>query len=251
GGNGGGVHCRSSTSLQFTRCTLAANSAGGNGGGMYCHTSTPILNSSTVAFSEGIGIYFSGSPNSQLTFCNIFGNSGGAFEGLGIPDSLGDIATINANGDSCDVYHNIFLDPVFVSSDDFHLQANSPCIDAGDPSLPLDPDTTISDIGAFYFDQVDVIIRPSLAPMAYALRQNYPNPFNSTTMIRFDIPQAAKVELRIYNILGQEVASLTNDIFPAGTHRVSWDAANLPSGIYIYQLKAGSFRDAKKMVLLK
>ncbi|MFH1010469.1 MAG: right-handed parallel beta-helix repeat-containing protein [bacterium] len=254
-GEGGALYCRGS-SPTFTNCSLSGNIATQNGAGVYCLNSSSRFKATVIAFSEGNGIYFQNSAASRMTYCDFFGNSGGNFtfyndDSTQGPSHIGQLDTINANDDSCDAYRNIFLDPEFISSDDFHLQANSPCIDAGDPSLPFDPDTTVADIGAFYFDQSDVIIRPNLAPMTYALYQNYPNPFNSTTQIRFDIPQAAKVELKVYNILGQEVATLANDMFPAGTHRVSWDAASLPSGIYIYQLKAGSFREAKKMVLIR
>jgi len=60
---------------------------------------------------------------------------------------------VSSNGDSCDVYHNIFADPLYISNWDFRLLEGSPCIDAGDPSYPYDPDNTVADIGAFFFDQ--------------------------------------------------------------------------------------------------
>jgi predicted outer membrane repeat protein len=253
-GGRGAVYCEDS-SPNFTNCTLVGNWAS-EYGTVYCRDSWPTFNSTIIAFSGGEAIYFQNSATSQIIYCDFFSNPGGNFTFLNGdstqgPPQIGRPDTINANGDSCDAYHNIFLDPEFLSSDDFHLQANSPCIDAGDPNLPLDPDTTVADVGAFYFDQLDVIIRPSPVPTTYVLHQNYPNPFNSTTQIRFDIPQAARVELKIYNILGQEVATLASDFFPAGTHRVSWDATSLPSGIYIYQFRAGDFVDAKKMVLIR
>jgi hypothetical protein len=93
-------------------------------------------------------------------------------------------------------------------------------------------------------------------PTAYTLYQNYPNPFNPTTEIRFDIPEAVKVELKIFNILGQEVMTLVDDVRAAGAYRIFWDGKNagglsVASGVYVYQLKAGNFQDAKKMVLLR
>jgi len=251
GGNGGGVDCRASTAPQFTHCTIAANSAGGDGGGMYCHTSSPILTSSIVAFSEGTGIYFSASPHCQLAYCDIFGNSGGAIDGLGIPDSLGDMDTTNANGDSCDAYYNIFLDPMFLSSDDFHLQANSPCIDAGDPNLPFDPDSTIADIGAFYYHQSATEPLVVLLPNTFALYPNWPNPFNSTTMIRYDVPTAGKVSLTVFNLLGQRVATLFDQRHLAGTYTISWDASNLPSGLYLCRMDAAGFAQTRKLLLVK
>jgi len=93
-------------------------------------------------------------------------------------------------------------------------------------------------------------------PTSYALYQNYPNPFNPSTDIRFDLPEAIRVELKIFNILGQEVVTLVDDVRAAGAYRILWDGKNagglsVASGVYIYQLKTGNFQDAKKMVLIR
>jgi photosystem II stability/assembly factor-like uncharacterized protein len=102
---------------------------------------------------------------------------------------------------------------------------------------------------------------PNIIPETFSLKQNYPNPFNPTTRIEFSLPVAADVELRVYNILGQQVASLINDQRSAGNHSVLWNANDsngmkLSSGIYFYMLKASSvdgneFQEIKKMILLK
>ena len=95
-------------------------------------------------------------------------------------------------------------------------------------------------------------LRPNVhIPVHYALHQNYPNPFNAVTEIRFDLPENARVELSIFNTIGQKIATLINDARPAGTHRVKWDASSVASGVYLYQLKAGNFTQTKKMILLK
>jgi hypothetical protein len=88
-------------------------------------------------------------------------------------------------------------------------------------------------------------------PDAFALNQNYPNPFNPSTKIQFEIPEARFVTLKVYNLLGQEVASLINDRLEAGRYRAEFDARNLPSGTYIYRLQAGTFTETKKMLLLR
>jgi len=88
-------------------------------------------------------------------------------------------------------------------------------------------------------------------PLTYELAQNYPNPFNPTTKIEYSIPAQSKVEMKIYNIVGQEVATLVNEIQAAGVHHVKFNALNLASGIYFYRLTAGNFVSVKKMVLLK
>ena len=88
-------------------------------------------------------------------------------------------------------------------------------------------------------------------PTQYDLAQNYPNPFNPSTTINFTIPNSELVSLKVYNILGSEVATLVNENLSAGSYRFNFDAANLASGIYLYELKAGNFKEIKKMNLLK
>jgi hypothetical protein len=88
-------------------------------------------------------------------------------------------------------------------------------------------------------------------PEDFTLRQNYPNPFNPTTTIEFDILKTGHVALEIYNLRGQKVAALINEIMNPGTYKATFDAANLAAGVYFYQLKAGNFRAVKKMTLLK
>jgi hypothetical protein len=88
-------------------------------------------------------------------------------------------------------------------------------------------------------------------PTSFAIKQNYPNPFNPATNISFDVPKASHVELSIYNVLGQKVASLVDQNMDPGTHTVSWDASNNSSGVYYYRILAGTFSATKKMVLLK
>ncbi len=88
-------------------------------------------------------------------------------------------------------------------------------------------------------------------PTELSLQQNYPNPFNPSTTIRFGLTQQLLVTLKIFNILGQEVATLVNEEKPAGSYEVNWNASNLSSGVYFYRLQTGSFVEAKKMMLLK
>ena len=85
----------------------------------------------------------------------------------------------------------------------------------------------------------------------YELFQNYPNPFNAATTIRYELPQDGVVTLKIYDILGQEVASILNEFKTANWYEVDFSAIGLPSGVYFYRLQSGSFVETKKMVLLK
>jgi hypothetical protein len=282
-----------------------------------------------------------------------------------VPAGLGQLSGINANGDSCDAWYNIFLDPLLADtgSGDYHLtwanwptpdSTKSPCIDAGDPSEPFDPDGTRPDIGAFYFNQLRPLIfasdslldfgivdigqsldfgltlhnggtdslclhsmlnqhsefihnwnpadslilpgdsliititftpldtnmivdtlfidnndkpiqvrlsgkgkivvgieDPSDLPKVYTLYPAYPNPFNPITHIAFDIPSVGRVTLTIYDILGRNVSTLVNRQMTPGRYEVTWDAGNLPSGLYFYRFEAGEFTDLKKMILMK
>ncbi|MCI0495160.1 T9SS type A sorting domain-containing protein [candidate division KSB1 bacterium] len=87
--------------------------------------------------------------------------------------------------------------------------------------------------------------------MSHSLEQNYPNPFNPTTQIRYQIARAEKVDLILYNILGERVAQLVNEQQNPGSYEVNFNASNLAAGVYLYQLKAGNFSAAKKLLVVK
>jgi len=89
------------------------------------------------------------------------------------------------------------------------------------------------------------------SPLDFTLSQNYPNPFNPSTKIEYSIPEVSFVQLKVYDILGNEVATLVNEEQSAGTYRADFTAHNLASGFYIAQLRAGNFSKTIKMNLLK
>ncbi|MBI5473374.1 MAG: T9SS type A sorting domain-containing protein [Ignavibacteriae bacterium] len=101
-------------------------------------------------------------------------------------------------------------------------------------------------------------------PSEFALLQNYPNPFNPVTTIRFTVPVTVgtgpagialagrhALSLRVYDVLGREVATLVNEQKSPGTYTVTWDASNQSSGVYLYQLRAGGFVQTKKMIIIQ
>ncbi|GAB1347845.1 hypothetical protein MASR1M107_00560 [Ignavibacteriales bacterium] len=88
-------------------------------------------------------------------------------------------------------------------------------------------------------------------PSAYALDQNYPNPFNPSTKIRYSLPERADVLIRVFDVMGVEVAKIVNETKDAGVYEASFDASGLPSGMYAYELRAGNTVISKKMLLLK
>jgi flagellar hook assembly protein FlgD len=85
----------------------------------------------------------------------------------------------------------------------------------------------------------------------YSLRSNYPNPFNPSTAISYSLEKAGDVKLKIYDVLGREVATLVNGKNDAGDHTVIWNARSVPSGVYFYKITAESYIQTKKMILMK
>ena len=89
------------------------------------------------------------------------------------------------------------------------------------------------------------------APTSYSLEQNYPNPFNPSTTFAFSIPKGENVSLRVFDVLGREVAMVTNRFFPVGRNSVVWDALNISSGLYFYTFQSGSYIQTKKLTILR
>ena len=167
---------------------------------------------------------------------------------------------------------NIAEDPswVDIKNADLHLKDLSPCIGAGIDSKEINgswyycpttdiegnprpyPQGSMPDMGAYESQHIVQIEDNGLSlPTEYALYQNYPNPFNPSTTIKYSVPKLSFVTIKIFNLLGSEVASLLNAEKSAGTYELTWSAVSLPSGVYFYQLKAGSYTATKKLLLLK
>jgi hypothetical protein len=113
-------------------------------------------------------------------------------------------------------------------------------------------DETDNTLKAFDAEITDVTTEGEMKiPSGVFLQQNYPNPFNPSTTISFGLSAHSYVSLRIFDAIGREVAVLVSKDLPAGYHAVQWDAANMPSGIYLYRLHAGSSVESKKLLLLR
>jgi len=117
--------------------------------------------------------------------------------------------------------------------------------------IVADPNTVYVDNVYFYFSATDIKEINEVVPTEFILGQNYPNPFNPTTNIRFSLPEASNVTLKIYNMLGQEVSTLVSQFMNAGTFDITFDAINLPTGLYLYSLTTDNFSSVKKMILIK
>jgi len=210
-----------------------------------------IINN-TCPYSEELGY----SLDANIDFTVRYSNIDGGWEGEG----------------------NIDVDPLFTDpeNDDYTFLPNSPCIDAGnpdpmyndpedpnDPGFPLWPSqgTLHNDMGCYggpgatdlweYQEDVPYGPQPPVQPSTIELRQNYPNPFNPATTIEFLLPYPQEVHLTVYNLLGQQVATLADGPHIAGIHQVSFDGSGHASGVYIYQLVASDQVETKKMVLVK
>ena len=103
-----------------------------------------------------------------------------------------------------------------------------------------------------YIESITTDVENQLTvPTEYKLAQNYPNPFNPVTTIQYSIPQRSNVLLKVYDVLGNEVATLVNEEKDRGVYSVNFDATQLTSGIYFYTLQASDFIETKKMILIK
>jgi parallel beta-helix repeat protein len=153
--------------------------------------------------------------------------------------------------------NQIFVDH---TNGNFHLQQNAQAVDAGtnlvlptvfeDLDNILRPQGSDFDIGCYeYSGPTDVA--NEISPNEFYLCQNYPNPFNPNTVISYRLSVTIKVSLKVYDVLGNEIVTLVDEHKPAGKYEVGFDASGLPSGVYIYQLIVGNYRQSKKMLLLK
>ncbi|MEJ2637439.1 MAG: DUF4397 domain-containing protein [Calditrichia bacterium] len=126
----------------------------------------------------------------------------------------------------------------------------TPSSNQGGPAFGLFaalPDGQVAEFGS----PTSIIDDGTAVVTNYALEQNYPNPFNPTTSISFQLPASSFVTLKVYNVIGQEIATLLNKNIPAGRHSVNFDASNLVSGMYFYKIETQSFKDVRKMMLTK
>jgi hypothetical protein len=146
-------------------------------------------------------------------------------------------AFVSGNGTSLVKHDYSYVDKAYLSGNVYRLKQ-------------VDLDGT-----GHFTDAVDPLAVTGVAgkvlPTEYSLSQNYPNPFNPSTVIEFALPKDAHVTLEVYNILGQKVATLVDDVRPAGYHSVKLDGTNLASGMYLYRLSTGQQTFLKKLLLMK
>jgi hypothetical protein len=280
-GDFGGIYANGLIRYNIISGNIASRSiSGALGGGLASSISHSQIYNNTIVGNRALGNGGNGYGGGLLAFASYSGNGFIknniiAFNpnGSGVYVELADSAYWNWDynclfgNDSADYAgcqpgpHDINADPLFVDrfSGDYHLASNSPCIDAGDPSFPLDPDSTRADIGAYFFDQsVDVEEDGApTGPYDFTLRQNYPNPFNAQTIISYCLDKEATISLHIYAITGHLVKPLLNkEMQGAGEHNYIWDGRNakgemVSTGIYFYELYVDDSRESKAMIMVK
>lgn len=251
--NGGvaGNRIENNTIVGNSATGSGGSGAGGKGGGMLAAFSSTINTKNNIIWSNTQttgGQVGTASGTALVTYSDVEGG----FTGIG----------------------NINSPPLFTDTS-FYLQATSACVDAGDTSVafndPPDPNNPPlaqwparggrrNDMGA-YGGPLSAVIASVLTgvdersteriPQRVTLVQNYPNPFNPTTTIRFMLSSFEDVSLKVYNLLGQEVATLSEGPATPGTHKVVWDGQNIASGVYFYKLTAGQYSETRKLILQK
>ena len=249
--DGGAIYIGNSSPF-FQNNTMSLNTAGNRGGGIFSQNSSPIIMNQILwenGAVNGPELYVTGSGTVTVSYSDVQGG----WSGIG----------------------NIDSDPAFEDTLNFYLSDTSDCIDVGnpdstynDPEDPVHPGLALwpakgglrNDMGAYggpwsakwIFTNIPVELDAQLnLVQTFRLFQNYPNPFNPATFIEFQLPKEEKVNLKVFDLLGREIAQIFYGYLPSGKYKMEWNAPEMASGIYIYRLEAGQFVESKRMILLK
>lgn len=246
GSDGAGLYAFFANTLLLRQVTIANNQNTGAPGGIagvayFLSQSQPILDKSIVAFNgPGMGMgCLDSSDNPLVSCCDVYGNTGGNL-------------ICGTNGG-----HNFSLDPLFcdMANDNYRLQMTSPCYPGHHPDGGFSCNRDRiggADPGC---NPADVDESASL-PSETRLVRNLPNPFHPPTTIEYEIAQSGRVVLRVFDISGRQVRSLTDTQLPAGRYTTQWDGRDeqghaLPSGVYFYRLGVNGIEASRRMVLTR
>ncbi|MFQ5639491.1 MAG: T9SS type A sorting domain-containing protein [bacterium] len=264
--NSGGLSVWSGANVDFLNCTFADNSAAYGdgltvgGGGMATATNCIFWGNSSEQIA--LATWSSQGGTLMVNYCDIQG----ARDSVNVVDAL---STLNWGIGNTDE-NPLFVDP---GNRDFRLQDASPCIGAGIDSIEIagvwlkvpitdiagntrpNPAGSMPDLGAYespFALPVGVANHSSKEiPEFFVLRQNYPNPFNPSTTIEFALAKRSAVQLKVFDIVGREVATLVDEAMTPGRYKVAFEPIDLSSGVYFYRITAGEFMQTKRLLLLK
>lgn len=228
-----------------------------------------MVNSVIVSNSGEYGVYaYSCDPS--VSYCNAFNNEEENFHGF--DDGVGEITTVNRNGEECDDFYNIQYDPgfVFVNNIFLHPGNYSVLVNAGSNDTSFLPDQDLAgevrlygeyvDMGVYENQNVEVVgSSHQQLPVANVQMTNYPNPFNPSTTISLNLnsDHGEEIVLSIYNLIGQKVKTFSIlQITPSSNQEIIWNGTDdnnksVSSGIYLARIKAGKVEASCKMLLLK
>jgi hypothetical protein len=228
-GHGGAIMGIDCSEYDIVDCIFHNNSGAADGGGVYSVTNEP-----------------------DIIYCDFYGNINGNCSGA-VPADFGVLSTTNYNGDSCDVYYNIFLCPEFVDSatGNYYLLNTSPCIDGGDPVEPFDPDSTIGDIGAYYFDQTGISEHEKPAGKQGIEISCTPNPTRGRAVLSYILDNPGMVRIDLFDAAGRLVKNLKSDTQSAGLHTLEIEDRNLATGIYFIKIHTPDGQHAKTMTIIR
>jgi hypothetical protein len=158
-----------------------------------------------------------------------------------LPSPAGHSFSVNLN-ETINLPQTIELDPIW-DSDSLSVVVFTQSVSS----------KTVYQSATISYDELTItnIENNNFSPSEFKLNQNYPNPFNPSTVIGYQLPESNNVTLKVYDLLGREVAALVDEYKPAGSYQVEWNASDLPSGVYFYKLDTGDNSAIKKLMLLK
>jgi len=250
--SGGAIAGEPYSTVTVTNATLSHNASPDGGGIAMRHGNWTITNTLIAFSSMGEGVFPSSAPTLSISYCDIYGNRDGDWTGI-LSDLLG-------------VDGNVAVDPLFLrtvnAGGDCRIVGKSPCIDAGDPKSPPDPDGTVADIGAHYFSQMARMVAGATdalddeprdemnagkargTDLSFRItRDTVSNDF----VARFELPEPTPVRLQVFDLRGRERDRPLQTTLPAGRHAIAVTTADLPSGLYLYRLQAGSHVVTRKL----
>jgi hypothetical protein len=238
--DGGAISLEGNCSPDIINNTIVNNVANNVGGGIdIWQESSPMIQNTILwgnTADEGNQVYIWDGCVPNFFYCDVEGGQAGFG---GVPHT--------GEYKQCIDSIPMFEDPL---AGNYHLLESSPCIDAGDPNSPPDPDGSPCDIGAFYFHQIGYGYSEFRYQKSEIRIECWPNPTNGKSEIRYQIPEFRNVVLSVFDIHGKEITRLVNETQTAGEYTVHFDVSDLPDGLYMIRLQSGNESAVGKLLVV-